>query len=41
MKTPEDWLEFLIGALILGSFSIAISAFILALGWLSVSEMIK
>jgi hypothetical protein len=26
MKTPEDWLEFLIGVLILGSFSIVILA---------------
>jgi hypothetical protein len=41
MKSPEDWVEFLIGTLIMGSFAIAVSAFILGLGWMTVVEMLQ
>jgi hypothetical protein len=40
-KTPEDWVEFLLGAMCLGSLAITVSGFILALGWMTVLEMLQ
>jgi hypothetical protein len=41
MKKPEELVEFLIGTLIMGSFAIAVSAFILGLGWLTIVELLQ
>jgi hypothetical protein len=40
-RSPEAWVEFLLGVMCLGSLAITVSGFILALGWMTVSEMLQ